>query len=200
MKIGILGGTFDPFHVAHGYMVEETFRLLRLDKIIVMPNGDPPHKDDTITDAEDRYNMTKIALDGYLGVEVSDFEIKSEKPSYTYKTLRAFKEGIYKDDDLYFILGRDSIINFMTWKEPEKILDYCTLVCFDRPGYRDEELKKAVGEIKRLGGKITILDSLDLEISSTEIRKRFLEGNPIRSFLNKDVFNYIVKKGLYRKK
>lgn len=199
MRIGILGGTFDPFHAAHGYMAEETLRLLDLDKLIIMPNGDPPHKNNYVTLAEHRFNMVNLAVKGIDGIEVSDFEIKTEKPSYTWKTVKTLKENYYPNDDLFFIMGRDSLISFFKWREPETILKYTSIVCFDRPGYREEEVIKSKEEIEKLGGKIILFDSLDLEISSTEIRNRFKNGNVIKSFLHKDVLKYIEKNGLYRK-
>lgn len=197
MKIGILGGTFDPFHIAHAYMAEETLRLLDLDEIIVMPNQDPPHKDISVTPAYHRLKMAELALEGYEKTRVLDFEMKLAGPSYTYKTLELLKEGELKNDEIFFIIGRDSLITFHHWVNPERILQCSTLVCFDRPGYRDSEVKEASEIISSMGGKLILIDSAELEISSTEIRKRFQENTPIRSFLRPDVYRYIMDNGLY---
>lgn len=197
MKIGIVGGTFNPIHIAHMYLVTECKELLDLDRMLIIPNGDPPHKDNRVTAKEHRYNMVKLASRDFKEVNVSDMEVKSNEPSYTYKTLEMLSVK-YKEDQLYFIIGADSLINFKTWKKPQRILELATLVCFDRPGYKSSEVEAAAAWVKDNGGNLIIIDSLELEISSTDIRNRIKEGKPAQAFLHPKVFKYIMDNGLYK--
>lgn len=196
MKIGIVGGTFDPIHAAHTYLVEECHHLLQLDKILVIPNGDPPHKGSQVTAAPHRLAMVRLALAGFDGVEVSDLELRGEQPSYTYLTLTKLKEAC-PQDELFFILGADSLVQFRLWKNPQVILDLATLVCFDRPSYRTEEVAQAARMIRGSGGQVILIDSLELEISSTNIRERISLGMPHRAFLHPGVYDYIRRHQLY---
>lgn len=197
MKIGILGGTFDPIHVGHRYIAEECINLLSLDKLIVIPNGDPPHKDNKVTNSYDRYSMTKLALNDIDKIELSDIEVNEKEASYSYKTLEKLRLK-YPLDELYFIIGADSLVNFLKWKNPEKIVKNVKLVCFDRPGYLENEVKDAKKEIEKLGACIILLDSLNLEISSTDIRNRIKMNKPYKFFLENKVVEYINEKKLYK--
>lgn len=198
MRTGILGGTFDPLHVGHLYMAEECKYLLNLDKVIIIPNGDPPHKDKGVTPSEHRFAMAKAAFMDKDSFIVSDIEIRNSSVSYTYLTLSKLRMAEYKNDELFFIMGADSLINFKKWKNPLDILKMVELVCFDRPGYRENEVKEATEYIRNNGGKVTLINSLDLEISSTDIRNRVKEGRPYEFFLNDKVASYIEKHGLYK--
>ena len=197
MKIGIVGGTFNPVHIAHLYLVTECRTILNLDRMLIIPNGDPPHKDYSVTDKVHRYNMVKLASRDYKDVTVSDMEVKSSDPSYTFKTLEILKNK-HKEDQLYFIIGADSLINFKTWKKPERILELSTLVCFDRPGYKSSEVESAANWIREKGGDLIIIDSLELEISSTDIRNRIKENKPVQAFLHPEVYKYMLNNGLYK--
>lgn len=197
MKIGIVGGTFDPIHIAHMYLVTECKAALGLDHMVIIPNGDPPHKESGVTAAHFRHAMVTLAAAEYPGVEVSDMEVRGNDPSYTFKTLERLKTGRFKADDLYFIIGADSLINFKTWKEPERILPLCTLVCFDRPGYKPSEVEAAAFWVFEHGGRLIRIDSLELEISSTDIRRRFLEGESAQAFLHPAVYRFINDNQLY---
>lgn len=199
MKTGIVGGTFDPIHIAHVYLMTECQSLLELDRMIIIPNGDPPHKDSKVTSAEKRLEMVRLAMKHYPSMEVSDMEVRSDEVSYSYLTLKKLKV-MYPSDELYFIIGADSLVYFSSWKNPEKILELATLVCFDRPGYRKKEKEEAQKWISEHGGKVIMIDSLELEMSSTDIRNRISEGRPYRAFLDPAVSEYIEKNGLYREK
>lgn len=197
MKRGIVGGTFDPIHVAHCYLMEECAELLDLDQLLVIPNGDPPHKDDGVTQASHRLAMAELATRDYDRLEVSDMEIKESQVSYTWLTLTRLKKQ-YPEDELYFIMGGDSMAQFRSWKQPETILRLAHLVCFDRPGHRREEVMASADWIRSQGGHVTLIDSLELEISSTDIRQRVASGRPHRSFLHPAVYQYIHEQGLYQ--
>lgn len=197
MKLGIVGGTFDPIHVAHCYLMEECRLVLDLDTVLVIPNGDPPHKDSTAAKAVHRLAMTRLATNGYEDLVVSDIEVADPDISYTVKTLTKLKE-LYPLDTLYFIMGADSMINFHNWRSPELIMRLAILVCFDRPNYRAQELSAAIEIVRAQGGQVIWINSLELEISSTDIRSRVERNLPHRAFLHPAVYDYIHSNGLYQ--
>lgn len=197
MKRGIVGGTFDPIHVAHCYLMEECVSLLALDEVLVIPNGDPPHKESEVTKAYHRLAMVEMAVEAYPSLVVSDMEVVDPNVSYTWRTLTRLSER-YPDDELFFIMGADSMAQFKNWRHPEIILEKAHLVCFDRPGYRAEDVAASVAWIRSKGGLVTLIDSLDLEISSTDIRNRVAKDLPHRSFLHPDVYDYIHEHKLYQ--
>ncbi|OPF52751.1 nicotinate (nicotinamide) nucleotide adenylyltransferase [Clostridium baratii] len=195
-KYGIIGGTFDPIHNAHLYIAYEAKELLGLDKIIFIPNGSPPHKDNkNITGASLRYRMVLEAIKDFEDFEVSKYEIEKKELSYTYKTLEHFKED---DVELYFITGADCLVDLDKWKNVSEIFSLCKFVVFTRPGFKEEDLieEKKKAE-KKYNGEIIFLNILDLEISSTDIRKRISEGKRIDFFVPKRVINLIEKENIY---
>lgn len=198
-KYGIIGGTFDPIHNAHLYIAYEAKELLGLDKIIFIPNGSPPHKDNkNITGASLRYRMVLEAIKDFEDFEVSKYEIEKEELSYTYKTLEHFKED---DVELYFITGADCLVDLDKWKNVSEIFSLCKFVVFTRPGFKEEDLieEKKKAE-KKYNGEIIFLNILDLEISSTDIRKRISEGKRIDFFVPKRVINLIEKENIYNER
>lgn len=196
-RVGIIGGTFDPIHLAHIYIAEEAKKKLDLDKVIFMPAGVQPLKiDKKVTEASLRLEMVQKAIDGKIGFEVSDYEIKQEGKSYTYKTLEHF----YKDyKDLYFITGADCLLGIERWKCIEKIFALCKFVVFTRPGYRTEELvnKKRFVE-EKFNGKVILFEVPGIDISSTDIRKKIMNNEEVNEILPSVVLNIINEKGLYR--
>ncbi|AQM61333.1 MULTISPECIES: nicotinate-nucleotide adenylyltransferase [Clostridium] len=198
-KYGIIGGTFDPIHNAHLYIAYEAKELLGLDKVIFIPNGSPPHKDNkNITGASLRYRMVLEAIKDFEDFEVSKYEIEKKELSYTYKTLEHFKED---DVELYFITGADCLVDLDKWKNVSEIFSLCKFVVFTRPGFKEEDLieEKKRAE-KKYNGEIIFLNILDLEISSTDIRKRISEGKRIDFFVPKRVINLIEKENIYNER
>lgn len=197
MKIGILGGTFNPVHNGHMYMAYESIDRLNLDKVYFLPNYIPPHKLSKDRDFKDSIDMIKLVINDNDKFYLSCYEIEKKEISYTYETVQHFRE-IYPDDDLYFLIGEDSYIEFSTWKRPEIILDCVTLVIFERKFYNDDKRKKAHKFIKSFGKKEIILDSLTLEISSRDIRKRVKNGKNISFLVPEPVNRYIIDNELYK--
>ena len=198
-KYGIIGWTFDPIHNAHLYIAYEAKELLGLDKVIFIPNGSPPHKDNkNITGASLRYRMVLEAIKDFEDFEVSKYEIEKKELSYTYKTLEHFKED---DVELYFITGADCLVDLDKWKNVSEIFSLCKFVVFTRPGFKEEDLieEKKRAE-KKYNGEIIFLNILDLEISSTDIRKRISEGKRIDFFVPKRVINLIEKENIYNER
>lgn len=195
-KIGIIGGTFNPIHLAHLYIAYEAKCQLNLDKVIFMPAGSPPHKkNEDILEAPLRYKMVLEAIKKYEDFEISNYEIEKEGFSYTYETLENFKS---EDNILYFITGADCLINIEKWKNPDRIFKTSKLVVFNRPGYDKESLKLQKNEIeKKYNTSINFLDIMDLEISSTMIRDRIKDGKKIDFFIPKEVLDFIIKNNIY---
>lgn len=195
-KIGIIGGTFNPIHLAHLYIAYEAKCQLNLDKVIFMPAGSPPHKKNKgILEASLRYKMVEEAIKNYEDFEISNYEIEKKDISYTYETLEYLKT---KDNELYFITGADCLINIEKWKNPDRIFKASNLVVFNRPGYDTEQLKLQKNEIeKKYNTNINFLDIMDLEISSSMIRDRIKEGKKIDFFISKEVLDFIGRNNIY---
>ena len=125
MKTGIFGGAFDPIHKGHIYMAQKAMEEYSLDRILLVPSGHSPNKtENAMTAFSHRYNMCKLASEAVPGIEVSDIEIKDESTSYTYVTLQKLK-ALYPEDELYFIMGGDSLDYFESWMKPEIRLLKC---------------------------------------------------------------------------
>ncbi|MBE6053944.1 MAG: nicotinate-nucleotide adenylyltransferase [Clostridium sartagoforme] len=195
-KIGILGGTFNPIHLAHLYIAYEAKNQLNLDKIIFMPTGSPPHKkDEEVLEASLRYNMVCEAIKNYEDFEISDYEIKKQGYSYTYETLEKFKTD---NNELYFITGADCLLDVEKWKNPEEIFKLSRFVVFNRAGYSKKNLRIQGDKIKeKFKTSIEFLDIIDLEISSSMIRERISEGKRVDFFIPKEVLEFIKDNNIY---
>lgn len=199
-KIGLFGGTFNPPHIAHKRLSDEMKERLMLSKVIIMPTFTPPHKKaKNLASAKDRLSMCKLTFcDSFY--EVSDLEIKREGKSFTVDTLKTLKE-LYKDDDIYLIIGSDMLLSFHTWKSYEEILSLCTLCVISREDEEGEEIlyryAKDVLCKDRDKGEIVISKTSPLELSSTSIREKIANGERVEEFLEKNTFDYIKEKGLY---
>lgn len=196
-RYGMMGGTFNPIHLAHLYIAYEAKEELNLDKIIFMVAGNPPHKKESkIIDSKYRYNMVQKAIEGYEGFEISDYEIKKNGYSYTYETLNALKEDDLK---LYFIAGADSLMDIEKWKNTKEVLNNCTFVVFNRGEFNRETLKSQKEYLEnKYQAEIVLLDIMSIDISSTIIRKRIKEEKKVDFFLPNKVLEYINYNNLYR--
>jgi len=192
MKIAILGGTFDPVHNAHMIIAQYAKEQYNIDRLIFMPGGNPPHKKN-VTDKKFRYDMTKLAVGDNF--EISDFEVNREEYSYSLFTLLAFREK-YPHDDIYFIIGEDSLDDIQKWYKPEEILKLCKLLVFPR---KNEKLCKKIEDTKAaLGGEIFAIDAPVFGISSTQIRQRIKEEKSIEYIVPPKVAEYIEENELYK--
>ena len=195
-KYGIMGGTFNPIHLAHLYIAYEAKEQLNLDKVIFMPAGNTPHKKNTIIDAKFRYEMVRKAIEGYEGFEINSYEIEKNGYSYTYETLNALKEDDLK---LYFIAGADSLMDIEKWKNTKEVLNSCTFVVFNRGEFNRETLKSQKEYLEnKYQAEIVLLDIMSIDISSTIIRKRIKEEKRVDFFLPNKVLEYINYNNLYR--
>ncbi|QSX06969.1 nicotinate-nucleotide adenylyltransferase [Sedimentibacter sp. zth1] len=197
LKYGIMGGTFNPIHYAHLFIAEEVLDNFKLDKILFMPTGTPPHKQNINIDAFHRYTMTKLAVSNNPNFLVSDLEVLNSNVSYSVDTIRKLKLN-HPDIEFYFITGTDAILELPTWKEPRELLSLCKFVSVNRPNYVDENLVNKINIIKNnLGGEIFLLNGHDINLSSTQIRQRVREGKTVRYLLPDSVNDYILKNKLY---
>lgn len=191
MRIGIIGGTFNPIHYGHLFAAEEIYYRFKLDKVIFVPSHQPPHKEGRVAPARHRFRMTKLAVRSNPHFEISGIEIDRPGKSYTIDTIKSFK-GIYGEKtQIYFITGADVILDIGTWKDFRQLLKLCQFVALTRPGYNLEKLKK------NLLSEIILVEIPALAISGTDIRKRLREGQPIKYLVPESVENYIYEHGLY---
>ena len=200
MDIGVYGGTFDPIHKGHARLLELAKTLGGLDKVIVMPDRIPPHKQrDDMASPEDRLEMCRLTFSGHDDIEVSDYEIRQEGKSYSVLTLRHLKK-LYPEDRLWFIMGSDMLTSFTQWYCYEEILTLAGLICLTRYSGDSEELEAAAEELRAKGGEIKILPAEAFEVSSSQLRKLIAEGDDCKEYLDSRVRKYINSKGLYRKR
>jgi len=202
-KIGIMGGTFNPIHHGHLVTAQEALSQFKLDKVIFIPTGNPPHKiENKVASAEDRYIMTVIAISSNSNFFVSRMEIDRKGKSYTIDTVRQLRKIYGKNSLLYFITGADAILEILTWKNTGEIVSLCKFIAATRPGYnlsRIEDLRKRLfSKAGATDEKIYVMEIPALSISSTDIRNRVKHNRPIDYLLPEGVSNYILKHELYK--
>lgn len=199
-KIGILGGTFDPFHKGHLLLAETAYRQCALDEVWILPNGNPPHKKEIEqTDFTMRCEMISLAIEGIPGMKLCKVEESEDCYHYTYQTLLYLTEK-NPECSFYFIIGADSLRDFPKWKKPEIISGLCTLLvaCRDEAGIA--ELQKCAEKVEALyGGKSRILNFPKIDAASKEIRTMIADTEDASPYLDKKVLEYIRGNQLYKK-
>lgn len=193
MKIGLMGGTFDPPHKAHIQMARCAMTEYKLDKVMFMTGGNPPHKK-TGTAASIRHHMVKLAIGENEKFFACDYEINKEGYSYTSDTLR-FLNSSYPDDTFYFIIGGDSFEAFLSWHEPMDILSRCTILVYSRNGHPTDDEISAFNE--KYKANVNLIHAEAVDISSTEIRNEISAGRDMSEYLDKNVWEYIKRNSLY---
>lgn len=189
MKIGILGGTFNPPHLGHLILAQTVREKLKLDKIIFIPANMPPLKEKgDLPDGETRWRMVELSIKGNKYFEVSKVEIERGGTSYTVETLRILKELYGKSAQLFFIAGADVLSGLHLWKNKEEIFKLCKFVAVARKNF------KIFFPLPR---DIRILEMNTIEISSTEIREKIRKGKSIRYLVPEAVRDFISRKKLY---
>jgi nicotinate-nucleotide adenylyltransferase len=196
--VGILGGTFNPPHLAHMVCASEARAQLSLDRVLLVPTGVPPHK---LMEEEPgrvhRLEMCRLAAGGHDDwLEVSSIETDRDGPSYTVDTLgeiNATRPG----DELTFIVGGDMAWSLPSWHQPERILELAWVAVAERAGARREEVRVRLAGM-RGADRIRYIDVPRLDISSSALRRRVREGRPIDYLVPDAVAGYIAQQGLYR--
>jgi nicotinate-nucleotide adenylyltransferase len=186
MKVGVLGGTFNPPHIGHLILGEEVRDKLNLEKIFFIPTNIPPHKEHNNIDAVHRLNMVKLSVKNNSYFEVLDWEINRGGVSYTIDTVKELKEK-FRGDDFYLIVGSDLANTFSTWKNFQELKRIVKIVVAER---QDFPLKERDDFI--------VIDIIQVKISSSRIRKMIQERKPIRYLVSDNVAHYIEKHKLYK--
>jgi nicotinate-nucleotide adenylyltransferase len=214
LKLGILGGTFNPIHFGHLRTAEEIGEELGLEKVFLIPSAFPPHKTkDPVTPFHHRLTMARLAVGDSPLLDVLDLEGKRRGLSYSIETLKEFHVMFSPDPELFFVVGTDAFLEIDTWKGYMELFDYAHFVIVQRPGYNAGELEPFLSdiglEVKKAkmpnvfitpSGKTLIpMAPTFMEISSTHIRRRVSAGKSIRFLVPESVRAYITEKGLFSK-
>jgi nicotinate-nucleotide adenylyltransferase len=204
LRLGIMGGAFDPIHVAHLVTAQEALVQFALDEVVFMPSGRPPHKRRRLAPAESRYLMVAVAVASHPRFSVSRLEIDRPGVGYTVDTLEQIAAVLRPDAQIFFVTGADAVLDILTWKDPPGVVELCTLIAATRPGF---DLSRLAGVLSALGpqvvgpgpdSRVRVMQIPGLDISSSMIRERLAAGLPIRYLVPDAVRDLIEKTGEYR--
>ncbi len=215
LRIGLLGGTFNPVHAGHIRAAEGVRRMFRLDKVLFIPSATPPHKRSAaIASAEDRMRMVGLACRGRKGLSSSPIEIAAGGTSYSILTLGRIRRR-FQGAEIFFILGVDAFLEIGTWRDYRRVLEQCHFIVISRPGYELAGTRRVLGgslapRMVELGRakplpeghgrepRIFLIPLDSLDISSTDIRRRARRGQSLRGLVPPAVETYIRRHRLYQ--
>ena len=198
LRIGIMGGTFDPIHFGHLICAEQAREQFSLDYVVFMPTGNPVFKvGRKVSPAEDRFNMAVIATRKNPQFDVSRIEVEREGVTYTYDTLVELRSRLPESSELFFITGADAIMSLLRWKNVDQMMKLANFVAATRPGYDYTELRESIAEDNTLVGNVSFFEVPGLAISSTDLRERIAAGKSITYMTPVTVANYIRTHRLY---
>ncbi|MDU2383499.1 MAG: nicotinate-nucleotide adenylyltransferase [Finegoldia magna] len=196
IKVGIMGGTFDPIHIGHLILAMEAINYKNLDEVWFIPTGNPNFKQDkNVTDKKKRFEMVKIATQDNDKFKVCDYEINKNGVTYSWETMKYLRENY--DYDFYFIMGEDSLMSVETWENAEDFLKNTKILACIR---RQEEMSKLdvkINDLKSKGYFVEKIPTSFIDISSTKIREKVQLNQDFRYFVPNQVFEYIVRNKLY---
>lgn len=196
IKVGIMGGTFDPIHIGHLILAMEAINYKNLDEVWFIPTGNPNFKQDkNVTDKQKRFEMVKIATQDNKKFNVCDYEINKNSVTYSWETMKYLRENY--DYDFYFIMGEDSLMSVETWENAENFLKNTKILACIR---RQEEMSKLdvkIDDLKSKGYFVEKIPTSFIDISSTKIREKVQTNQDFRYFVPNQVFEYIVRNKLY---
>jgi nicotinate-nucleotide adenylyltransferase len=196
VRLGILGGTFNPPHLGHLIMAQEAYVHLELDRVMLIPARIPPHKPvEEEPGVEHRLELCRVAVRSDERFTVSDVEVVRPGPSYTVDTLGELTSKA-PDSELFLILGGDIAAGLPEWHQPEQVLSFCTLAIAERPGTTRAQIEDALGRLEG-GDRAAFFPMPTIDLSSTEIRRRVKDDQPIRYIVPDAVAAYIRKHQLY---
>lgn len=197
-KMGILGGTFNPIHNGHVDMALRIMNELVLDEVMLIPCGQPPHKEEDVAPKEKRMHMAALCAYEFKGLTASDIEVKRVGYSYTVDTLAQLHEQ-YKDTDFYFIIGSDTLFELESWKDFHALFRLTKFVCVQRYVCDNVQLLAKAMRLKELYDADIIHSTyVGLDVSSSNIRQRIKDGLSISDLVPRPVEEYILESGLYR--
>ena len=193
MNTCLFGGTFDPPHIGHLIIAESILSDLDIDKIIFIPSSIPPHKPlHSYSSASSRVEMLQISIKGTPAFQISDIELNRPGASYSVDTIKQIKSQMsLSKEELYFVIGSDSLVEFQTWKNPHEILSLAQVIIAPRPLFTKDMVKPEFLE------QVQFLDTPQIDISSSMIRERVREKKSIRYYVIPEVLEYIQEKRLY---
>ncbi len=196
MRLGLYGGTFDPVHIGHLILAEQCREACRLEQVWFVVAGAPPHKQGERTPVAHRLEMVRIAIAGHQAFQVSDLEARGPGPHYSVETLQSVRSE-RPGDDLFFLIGADSLVDLPTWRNPAEIARLATIVVVNRPGIdrADQARLPSFGPDAHPLQTVTIPP---IGIASKDLRRRLAEQKSIRYLVPRGVEAYIAAQGLYR--
>lgn len=208
-RIGLLGGTFNPVHIAHLRAALEVAEQLALDELRLIPSARPPHREAPLVSAEQRLAMVRLAVEGEPRLTVDDRELRRAKPSFTFDTLESLRAELATDDQLFLLLGWDAFCGLPTWHRWQELLQHCHILVLQRPdadseapeALRDLLAARSVSDPQGLvgpSGQIAFVWQTPLAVSATQIRQLLAEGRSVRFLVPDAVLAYIQTRGLYR--
>jgi nicotinate-nucleotide adenylyltransferase len=218
MRLGLLGGTFNPIHNGHLAIARQTREALGLDRILFIPTSDPPHKShDNLAPAKDRYEMVRLAIASDPLFSISDVELRRAGKSYSIDTIRVVQKEYGADTTLFFLIGLDAFLDFPSWREPETLLSLCSFVVISRPGLSFQSLstmtllpplhiesladldagRRSIWEVEIGKQRLICLRLPPSEVSASDIRRRLGQNMPVANLLPPLVESYILHHHLY---
>ena len=198
MNIGVMGGTFDPIHNGHLIVAEEARTRINLAETLFVPAGQPWLKTDrTISAVEHRVEMVRLAIADKPYFKLSTVDIDRAGASYTIDTITDLQGQIGAEDELFLILGWDSLAELPQWHEPSRLITMCRLVVVPRPGYPRPKLKKLEASIPGISQRVMVMDGPEIDISASLVRERVAQGLYIRHLVPGPVNEYIKQHKLY---
>jgi nicotinate-nucleotide adenylyltransferase len=193
MRVGIMGGTFDPIHHGHLVAASEVADRFGLDQVVFVPTGDPWQKTGSaVSSPEDRYLMTVIATASNPRFTVSRVDVDRDGPTYTVDTLRDLRDRYGAEAELFFITGADALNKILSWKDAQDLFDLAHFVGVTRPGFELDASHLPEDSV-------SLVQVPAMAISSTDCRQRVEDGKPVWYLVPDGVVQYIAKRGLYRK-
>jgi len=198
MRVGVLGGTFDPIHLAHLVAAEEVRVRLPLERVVFVPAGLPPHKlDIKVSPTEHRLKMVQLAIVDNPYFTLSRVDVDRSGPSYTVDTVELLRDEYGPDAELYFIMGSDSLAELLTWHKPERLIRLCHIVALTRPGHQ-VDLRELDDLLPGAIARVQLLDMPLLQISGTDLQRRIRAGLSIKYLVPRAVEAYIRQHKLYQ--
>lgn len=196
MRLGVFGGTFDPVHMGHLIIAEAARDALKLDQVLFVPAGDPPHKG-AVSPQEHRYQMVSNAIRGNRAFSVSRVDLDRPGPHYSADMLSIVKRA-HPGSEVYFLLGSDSLIDLPTWRDPARMIAQARIGVFRRPSIPTVDIESLEAALPGITAATEWIDAPEVEISATELRSRVKSRQSIRYQVPDTVINYIESAGLYR--
>jgi nicotinate-nucleotide adenylyltransferase len=213
VRLGLLGGTFNPIHIGHLRAAVEVHEAFNLDKLLLIPSANPPHKTaDHVADAEDRLEMVRLAIRGVPFLDASDVEMTRSGPSYTIETLSYFRDYYGPGSDIHFIVGQDAFSEITTWKTYKALFGKAHFIVMTRPRAKlpsiEHFIYTHISEAYQYDAPrnryvhpeqytIFCVDITHIDVSASKIRDYVRHGRSVRFLVPETVEHFIIEKGLY---